>query len=327
MKLRYLLLPVIIVCFMILIVNYDKDVVNKELVFDNVNIYYPYFDNAIIDSFISDYINLYSDKDNVFIDYDYYDDSDKYYVTFYKYFFDGNMINSDKDYFVIDTYNDSIDKIDNINYEFDFVYGKYIDRSSKMIALTFDDGPSYNTNRVLDILEKYNIHATFFVLGSKIKGNEYILKRMVNSDNEIGNHTYSHFLLTRYKEDTIKKEIEDTNNLIFDVINSYPKLLRPSYGSYNSKVKKAASMPVIIWNVDTLDWKYHSSKKIASRVINKVKDGDIVLMHDVYSSTSNALDILIPILSDRGYSFVTVSELFYYKGISLEGGKVYGYAR
>jgi len=327
MKLRYLLLPIIIVCFMIVIINNDKGIVNKEMVFDNVNIYYPYFDNVIIDSFISDYIDKYSDKDNVFIDYDYYEDSEKYYVTFYKYFFNGNMISSDNDYFVIDSYNDSIDRVDNVNFEFDFVYSKYKDKSSKMIALTFDDGPNYNTNRVLDILDKYNIKATFFVLGSKIEGNEYILKRIVNSGNEIGNHSYSHLLLTKYKEDIIKKEIGDTSNLIFDVTGKHPKLFRPSYGSYNNKIKNISNMPIIVWNVDTLDWKYHSSKKIAGRVINKVKDGDIVLMHDVYSSTSNSLDILIPILLDKGYSFVTVSELFYYKGISLEGGKVYGYAR
>ena len=326
MKLRYLLLPVIIVCFMMLIINNDKGILNKEMVFDDVNICYPYFDNVIIDSFISNYIDEYNDRDNIFIDYDYYEDNDKYYVTFYKYFFDGNVISSDKDYFVIDTYNDSIDRLDNVSYEFDFVYGKYKDNSSKMIALTFDDGPNYNTNKVLDILDKYDINATFFVLGSKIKGNEYILNRIINNGNEIGNHTYSHLLLTRYKEDIIRREIDATSNLIFEVTGESPKLFRPSYGSYNNKIKNISNMPIIIWNIDTLDWKYHSSKRIVNRVINKVKDGDIVLMHDVYSSTSNALDILIPLLLERGYSFVTVSELFYYKGISLEDGRVYGSA-
>ena len=86
-------------------------------------------------------------------------------------------------------------------------------------------------------------------------------------------------------------------------------------------------MPIIIWDVDTLDWKYHNSKKITSRVVNKVRDGDIVLMHDIYSATANALNSIIPILTDMGYSFVTVSDLFYYKGITLKEGKVYGYAR
>ena len=195
------------------------------------------------------------------------------------------------------------------------------------MALTFDDGPNYNTNKILDVLNKYHVPATFFVLGSKIKGNEYILKKMKDSGMEIGNHTYNHLLLTKYKEDKIKKEITDTNNLIFEITGKEPKLFRPSYGSFNKKIKNISEMPIIIWDIDTLDWKYHNSKKITSRVVNKVKDGDIVLMHDIYSATSNALDNIIPMLVNKGYSFVTVSDLFYYKGITLEKGKVYGYAR
>lgn len=105
------------------------------------------------------------------------------------------------------------------------------------------------------------------------------------------------------------------------------KLLRPSYGSVNNKIKKVANMPIIIWDIDTLDWKYHNSKRITSRVVNKVRDGDIILMHDIYSASLNALSNIIPILQDNGYEFVTIDELFYYKGISLENGKVYGYAR
>ena len=202
-----------------------------------------------------------------------------------------------------------------------------VDKEEKMIALTFDDGPNYNTNKVLDILEKYNVPATFFILGSKIKGNEYILKRMASSGMEIGNHTYSHLLLTKYQEDKIKEEIDSTSNLIFEVTGKYPTLLRPSYGSVNSKIKKTADMPIIIWDIDTLDWKYHNSKRISKRVLNKAGDGDIVLMHDIYSATANALNIIIPELQNRGYTFVTVSELFYYKEVNLEKGKVYGYAK
>ena len=92
-------------------------------------------------------------------------------------------------------------------------------------------------------------------------------------------------------------------------------------------VKKIGNMPIIIWDIDTLDWKYHNSKRIASRVINKVKDGDIILMHDIYSATANSLNIIIPELQNRGYTFVTIPELFYYKEITLEKGMVYGYAR
>ena len=144
---------------------------------------------------------------------------------------------------------------------------------------------------------------------------------------EIGNHTFNHLLLTKYKEDVIKEEIDNTSSVIFEATGTYPKLLRPSYGAYNNIIKKIGDMPIIIWDIDTLDWKYHNSKRIASRVINKVKDGDIILMHDVYSATANSLNIIIPELQNRGYTFVTVPELFYYKEITLEKGKVYGYAR
>lgn len=150
---------------------------------------------------------------------------------------------------------------------------------------------------------------------------------MVSNGNEIGNHTYSHLLLTRYKENKIREEIETTSDLIFDVTKKRPRLLRPSYGSFNKTIKKLAGSPIIIWDIDTLDWKYHNSNRISNRVINRVKDGDIVLMHDIYSATANALEVIIPTLMDMGYEFVTVSDLFYYKGITLENGKVYGYAR
>ena len=199
--------------------------------------------------------------------------------------------------------------------------------SNKYIALTFDDGPNYNTNKVLDILEENNVPATFFVLGNRIKGNENILKRMVSSKMEIGNHTFNHLLLTKYKEDKVKSEINDTSNLIFEVTGKYPTLLRPSYGSCNKMIRSVVDTPIIIWDIDTLDWKYHNSRRISSRVINKVKDGDIVLMHDIYSATANALEIIIPSLKSKGYTFVTVSDLFYYKNIPLEKGKVYGFAR
>ncbi|MGM9882269.1 MAG: polysaccharide deacetylase family protein [Bacilli bacterium] len=327
MKMRYFLLPVIIISLMVLIIDNNKEVVNKEVMSDNLSISYPFFGNDTIDNYISNYLNSYMDEENILIDYDLANFNDNYYLTFYKNIFNDNMVMSDSDSFCINNNFNSIERVEEATYEFDFVTSKNVDRDKKFVALTFDDGPNYNTNKVLDILDKYDVSATFFVLGSKIKGNEYILKKMKDSGMEIGNHTFSHLLLTKYKEDKIKKEIDDTSNLIFDVTGNYPKLLRPSYGSFNSKIKKVANMPIIIWDIDTLDWKYHNSKRITNRVVSKVKDGDIILMHDIYSATANALNNIIPELQSRGYVFVTVSELFYYKGITLEEGKVYGYAR
>ena len=329
MKCRYFMLPFIIVFVMILVIDSNKEVVNRVFIDSNRTIYYPFFDNDNIDIYIENYLNMSSDNysSDIYIDYDGYINEDKYYLDFYKYILGNGITSSDIDSFVIDMDNDKIESrvtnicvTDYINDDNNIAYDKYI-------ALTFDDGPNYNTKMVLDILDKYNVPATFFVVGSRIKGNEDILKRMVNSNMEIGNHTFNHLLLTKYKESKIREEIDSTSNLIFEVTGRYPTLLRPSYGSYNKLIKRIVDTPIIIWDIDTLDWKYHNSKKISNRVINKVKDGDIILMHDIYRASANALDIIIPSLKSSGYTFVTVSDLFYYKGISLEKGRVYGFAR
>lgn len=313
---------------MIFIVDSDNDVINKEVVSLNYDISYPFFSNDDIDNYISGYLNYDSYIDgNVIIDYDIYDNDNLYYLTFYKYFWNDNMVSDGSDSFVIDTSNNSVSRINKTNYEYDVVINRKIDKSKKMIALTFDDGPNYNTSKIIDVLNKYDIKATFFVLGSRAINNKDILKKMVDSGMEIGNHTYNHLLLTKYDENKIRSEIEDTSEVIYNATKKRPKLLRPSYGSVNNKIKKVANMPIIIWDIDTLDWKYHNSKRITSRVVNKVRDGDIILMHDIYSASLNALSNIIPILQDNGYEFVTIDELFYYKGISLENGKVYGYAR
>lgn len=327
MKMRYILIPLIITSFIILIISKDKEVlVNKEVIGDNIEINYPYFGNKKIDNYINNYLNKYS-KDTGIIDYDYYKEENKYYVVFYKYFVKDNIISSNSDSFSIDIDSSTVNKIYSEVFNYDFVNNRKIEKSSKLIALTFDDGPNYNTSKILDVLKKYNAKATFFVLGNRIKGNENILKKMNDVGMEIGNHTFNHLLLTKYDEEKINSEINNTSKLIFETTGKYPSLLRPSYGSVNNKIKKIVNTPIIIWDIDTLDWKYHNSKKIAKRVINKVKDGDIILMHDIYSATANSLNIIIPTLQDMGYTFVTISELFYYKEIPLENGKVYGFAR
>lgn len=317
----------IIISLMIWIIDIDKDVlVNKEIIDDDIEISYPYFNDKKIDDFIDEYLDRYKNNNGI-IDYDYDNRDNKYYVVFYKYFFDSNIYSYDLDSFMIDLDSSTISMVYTEVFDYDVVTNKKINNSDKLIALTFDDGPNYNTNKVLDVLAKYNVKATFFVLGSKVMNNKKILKREYDSGMEIGNHTFNHLLLTKYKENVIKDEIDNTSSVIFEVTGRYPKLLRPSYGAYNNTIKKIGDMPIIIWDIDTLDWKYHNSKRIASRVINKVKDGDIILMHDIYSATANSLNIIIPELQNRGYTFVTVPELFYYKEITLEKEKVYGYAR
>jgi len=306
----------------------SENVIDKSISSDNLTINYPYFSNNNINSYINGYIsknieNNLSDK--LIIDYD-YNDIDNI-LTFYKTEITDNLINNKINTFKVGK--NSFMKINNIKRvnDYDFYNNRYIDKDIKLVAFTFDDGPNYNTSAVIDILNKYNVTATFFVMGKNISGNEKIIKKMNDYNMEIGNHTFNHLLLTKYNDDKIKEEINKTNELIFNIIGKYPRLLRTSYGAVNKKIKENVNMPIIIWNIDTLDWKYKNSNRIAKRMLDNVKDGDIILMHDIYKSTLNSLDIVIPELLDRGFQIVSVSELFYYKEINLENGKVYGYAK
>ena len=335
MKRNIFLILIATLFILVLIYFYDKTemIINKEYIKDNIHIEYPFFNNQTIDGYIHNYLSSKIeeyDGDNIFIDYDYEFEDNIVDMEFYVYSENDNAIGSSVKRLFIDINSLDIKSVrasEEVSYEYYAYSNRVIDSDKPMIALTFDDGPNYNTSKILDILDKYNVKATFFVLGCNVKGNETVLKRMYKMGMEIGNHTYSHKLLSRLSKDKIEEEIEKTDELIFEVVGKYPTLLRPSYGTINKKIKSVAERPLIIWDIDTLDWKYHNSTRISNNILKKVKDGDIVLMHDIYSATANSLDIVIPKLLEQGYQLVTVTELFYYKGIGLESGKAYGYAR
>lgn len=184
-----------------------------------------------------------------------------------------------------------------------------IDTSSKVVALTFDDGPSRYTNDIIDILEKNDAVATFFILGNKVKLYEDTLKKSISNGNEIGNHTFNHKWLTKLTDDEIKEQISNTQSIIEEVTGYTPLLFRPSYGSLNRRVRKDINLDIVLWNVDTMDWKYKSTNKIVARATNNVKDMDIILLHDTYKSTKDSLEKIITTLKDKDFTFVTVSEL------------------
>lgn len=327
-----------IVAISILMYFYEQKeaLLNKTYPANNssVHIEYPYFNNTIIDNYITNYLNkniVLSPNNNtkLFFDYDYNVNSSKdlFNVTLYSYRESDNMYTNISKNIQVDTKNSNITANDsNNNTYYDGYKQKVIDKNKPMIALTFDDGPNHNTNRVLNILEKYNVKATFFILGSSIEGREDIIKRMHTLNMEIGNHMYSHKLITNLGSKEISKEIDKVDQQIKKITTTNPTLIRPSYGTYNKKIKTIATRPIILWNIDTLDWKYHNSKRISNTIIKKARDGNIVLMHDIYSATANSLEITIPTLLKKGYQFVTVSELFYYKNNQLLPKKVYRYA-
>jgi len=192
-----------------------------------------------------------------------------------------------------------------------------------MVALTFDDGPSAQTARILDCLAAHNAKATFFVVGNCVTARPDVVKRAYEMGMEIGNHTMTHPNLKKLSAAGIKSELSRATNAIVSATGAAPTLLRPPYGSYNSTVSSVAGMPLILWSIDTLDWKTRNADNTVNVVLNEIKDGSIVLMHDLYSQTADAAVRLIPELIARGYRLVTVSELAQYKGTLLQNGKAY----
>lgn len=192
---------------------------------------------------------------------------------------------------------------------------KNIDPQKPMVAMTFDDGPSKRyTAAILDALKEYNASATFFVLGSNANSAPELLQRMVLEGNEIGNHTFSHKQLTTLSKENIEEEIVATQESIYDITHKYPDVIRPPYGSKNHTVMECAKgKRLVTWTLDTRDWHDRNAKVIVDRVMKDVKDGDIILMHDLYASTAQAASILIPKLQEKGFQLVTVSELYTYR--------------
>lgn len=188
-----------------------------------------------------------------------------------------------------------------------------IDPNKKMIALTFDDGPnSRYTPQILDILEKHHAIATFFVIGQQISSHEEVIKRMIEVGNQIGIHTFTHRNLTKLKDKDIKEEITQSATLLKQ-FNYTSTLVRPPYGAYNQQVIDSIDYPLILWNIDTRDWESLNTQSIVKLVKENVADGDIILFHDMYPTTVDAIQELVPYLLDEDYQLVTINELKEYR--------------
>ena len=202
-----------------------------------------------------------------------------------------------------------------------------IDKNKKMVALTYDDGPSIYTPRILKTLKENNSVATFFVVGNRVPMYSDTVKKAYDMGCEIGNHTYEHKSLPNLSETEVKRQISKTNKEVKKAIGEKPVIMRPTGGATNTNIKKWVGMPSIIWSVDTLDWKTRNAQSTKNAVLNHVRDGDIVLMHDLYESTAKASQTIIPALVERGYQLVTVSELAECRGGMKETGAYYSFRK
>ena len=298
-------------------IDYTYNVVNDNYINVSLKKYISYnnYQNESIDTYVFDKKSnsLLSINDIIYDSSKYQNKlTDKFvfdeeYITFFS--IHNNKIMEDKVKLNSENAKIAIQKKEEtnfINYE---TVNKTIDSNKPIIALTFDDGPSKYTKQIVDLLKKYNCNATFFVLGNKVKIYKDTIKESISNGNEIGNHSYNHKWLSRLKIEDIKEQINKTQDILKEEVNYTPILLRPTYGSVNKKIRNNTNLEIVLWNVDTLDWKIKSSKKIADRSLSQIKDRSIILMHDTHERTYEALKMMIPKLIDEGYQFVTISEL------------------
>lgn len=196
----------------------------------------------------------------------------------------------------------------------------------KVIAFTFDDGPSSHTPALLQELKNYDAKASFFVLGSSVAKRKEILQQIVDEGHEIASHTYHHPQLTKLSDEAVLQEIDSCDAIIHEAVGVKPNLFRPPYGAYDNRVLsllESRGKAVIMWSVDTLDWKYRDKDYVKNYILNHSKDGDIVLLHDVHRSSVDGFIEALPELKARGFQLLTVSELLQWKGLEAEAGKVY----
>lgn len=207
------------------------------------------------------------------------------------------------------------------------VYASGIDPEKPMVALTYDDGPSAKaTPRILEKLKEYGGRATFFMVGKQAEKRPELIRQMVAQGCEVANHTYSHTSMDKLTPEQLTEELEHTNRIVTDASGVTPVLMRPVGGAKNDAGMSAVgaiSMPAILWSVDTLDWKTRDADSTIQAVRDHVKDGDIILMHDLYDATADASMVIIEELTAQGFQLVTVSELASYRGGILPG-RTYG---
>ena len=205
-----------------------------------------------------------------------------------------------------------------------------IDLDKPIVALSFDDGPSFNdsTTRILNVIEKYGISATFFQIGEQIPGQEKVLQRQIALGCEIGSHTMTHNL--NFKKDNLDDvvaEINESDELIYSATGKHIKLVRPPWGAYNDEALQRIDYPLILWSVDTLDWQSRDKNAVFAEVKKSTYDGCIILMHDLYSTTADAVELVVPWLLEQGYQIVNVSQLFAARGVELSPHATYRNAK
>jgi peptidoglycan/xylan/chitin deacetylase (PgdA/CDA1 family) len=178
------------------------------------------------------------------------------------------------------------------------------------VALTFDDGPGPYTDTLLRHLAAHQAHATFFVVGQNVAAYPSVLRRAAAAGHEIGSHTWSHQDLTKLSAAGVRSELARADEAIKAAAGFVPALVRPPYGAFDDALRVRIKRPLVLWSVDTLDWLHRDSARVARVAIRSARPGSVILFHDIHRTTVRAIPRVLKALSGKGYTFVTVSQLF-----------------
>ena len=287
--------------------KYDEFLAKEE---ELLRLKYPEFIvNGIING---EGTKVYVIKENVMVVY-YYD-----YVYDYPY---TESVNLTINYNEVHDYLDFTHELD-AEYQNENGYNYSADK--KTVALTFDDGPSSKYNaQFLDVLARNKAHATFFMVGTMMNNCQKCVLDTYNSGNEVGSHTYNHMNIKKNNALDVNDNLKQVDDLFYKITNDHIKYVRPPYGSYSKENLENINNPLILWNIDTEDWSHHDVDYIVNEVLENVQDGSIILMHELYETSLQALEVLLPRLYAEGYQVVSVSELANMKGKTLESGHAY----
>lgn len=180
----------------------------------------------------------------------------------------------------------------------------------KKIAITFDDGPNGKyTPLLLEGLKERGVHATFFLIGVNVEANKELVLQLQEEGHLLGNHTYHHVEITKMSNEEAYKELESTSELIESITGEQVEYMRPPFGLWQKELEEKVPLIPVMWNVDPLDWTTENVDEIVNKVVTKVHENDIILLHDCYQSSVKAALRIIDILQEEGYEFVTVDQL------------------
>ena len=192
-----------------------------------------------------------------------------------------------------------------------------------LVALTFDDGPrSSTTGPLLEGLALREVPATFFLVGSRVAGNEELVRRMAQEGHQIGVHTFDHVELKGLTRREFDLQVGKTRAALANLLGDGEFWLRPPYGIFDRPAAQWADSPLVLWSVDPEDWRDSDIDRVVASVTEHVQDGDIILLHDLYPSSASAALRIVDRLQERGFSFVTVEQLMELRGRPAEKGKV-----